>query len=345
MDLSPIKQIPIIEIAMRLGIQVRGTKAMCFMGHDKASPSLSFLKSRNTWRCFGSCGKHGDGITLVMEKEGLDFQSALEWFELNYGVVVKRQFHGQRKRSRLLKPKKTVVVVAPPQNTEFITDIELYTSFIEKCEFVTSPTGTKYLDSHGISPEAARRLNLRQLSKPEHALRWLVETWGEQRVYRSGIAWGNGGCPERLLWSSYALLFPFSDNGKIVYIQGRMFKGDRKFLNLRGVTKPIFNSDSLKGLPAGETVHICEGVPDAIALESNGLVAVGVLGATSFSADFVDHFLKFKVIVLGDGDEAGAKFAKDISKYFMVRGKPVHCMLLPKGRDVSDVLAQGGGTK
>ena len=40
-DLSPIKQIPIIEVAKRLGIQVRGTKAMCFSGHDKASPSLS----------------------------------------------------------------------------------------------------------------------------------------------------------------------------------------------------------------------------------------------------------------------------------------------------------------
>lgn len=49
LDLSPLKRIPIIDVAKRLGIPVRGTKAMCFMGHDKASPSLSFLKSKNTW--------------------------------------------------------------------------------------------------------------------------------------------------------------------------------------------------------------------------------------------------------------------------------------------------------
>ena len=124
-----------------------------------------------------------------------------------------------------------------------------------------------------------------------------------------------------------------------------MFKGDKKFLNLRGVAKPLFNADRLNGLPAGQTVHFCEGVPDAIALESKGLVAVGVLGATSFCAEWVDLFLKLKVVVLGDGDVAGAKFAKDISKFFMERGKPVQCMSLPKGKDVSDVLAQGGRTK
>src|ERR1035438_4329307 len=96
-DLSPIKQIPIVEVAKRLGIQVRGTKAMCFSGHDKASPSLSFLKSRNTWRCFGACGKHGDGITLVMEKAQVDFKSALEWFARNFAVDVTRD----RKSTRL----------------------------------------------------------------------------------------------------------------------------------------------------------------------------------------------------------------------------------------------------
>ena len=177
-DLSPIKQIPIIEVATRLGIQVRGTKAMCFMGHDKASPSLSFLKSRNTWRCFGACGKHGDGVTLVMEKEGLDFKSALEWFERNFAVDVTQQFCGQRKRTHSLRPKKTAVLVAPPQETEFIADPELYESFIAKCASVASPTGVKYLASHGISPETAKRFNIRQLSKPTGALRWLVETWG-----------------------------------------------------------------------------------------------------------------------------------------------------------------------
>jgi DNA primase len=145
-----------------------------------------------------------------------------------------------------------------------------------------------------------------------------------------------------LIWGTYAILFPFYDSGQISYIQARMFDGDIKFLNLRGIVKPLFNVNRLRGLPSGQTVHLCEGVPDAIALESQNLFAVGVLGATSFRAEWVDLFLKFKVVVLGDGDAAGAKFTKDISKFFISRGKPVQCMSLPEGKDVADVLTQSG---
>jgi len=341
-DLSPLKQIPIIEVAKRLGIQVRGTKAMCFSGHDKASPSLSFLKSRNTWRCFGACGKHGDGITLVMEKAQVDFKSALEWFARNFAVDVTRQFRGQSRRGRVVRAKKAVVFQpAIPEQQEFTTDPELYEWLIGKCASVSSPAGVTYLNEHGISLESATRFNIRELRDPARAFRKLVEKWGGTRVYRSGAAWGKDGHPDRLVWKSHALLFPFYDEGVVKYIQARMFEGEPKFLNPRGVPKPLFNVDRLQKLKPGQLIHLCEGVPDAIAVESHGLAAVGILGATSFRADWVDRFLKFKVVVLGDGDAAGAKFAKDISTFFMERGKAVQCKPLPKGKDVADVLAQG----
>jgi len=345
-DLSPLKQIPIIEVAKRLGIQVRGTKAMCFMGHDKASPSLSFLKSRNTWRCFGACGKHGDSVTLVMEKERLDFKSALEWFARNFAVDVTRHDHGQSWRSRPLRPKKAVAVqTATPEQQEFSADPELYEWLTSKCASVSSPTGVDYLDTHAISQESATRFNIRELRDPARAFSKLVEKWGAQRVYRSGITWGKKGYPELLVWSSHALLFPFYEQGAITYIQARMFEGEPKFLNPGGIAKPMFNVDRLQKLKPGQLVHLCEGVPDAIAVESHGLAAVGILGATSFRADWVDRFLQFKVVVLGDGDAAGAKFAKDISTFFIERGKAVECKPLPKGKDVADVLAQARRAK
>ncbi len=344
-DLSQIKQIPIIDVAKRLGIEVRGTKAMCFMGHDKSSPSLSFSVSYNNWRCFGACGKRGDGLNLVMEKEGLDFNAALEWFAINFSVDVMRQFRGQRKQTRSLKSQKAEVAQQVQKQSEFFSDTELYTWFIDKCAVVSNPIGVNYLVSHGISDEAASCFNLRQMSNPAYAFSMLVQQWGEDRVYRCGIAWGSDGKPKSLIWGSYALLFPFYDQGKITYIQARMFEQGPKFLNLRGITKPLFNADRLNSLTAGPTVYLCEGVPDVVSLESKGLIALGVLGATSFRAEWVDQFLKFKVVILGDGDDGGAKFARDISKYFMDRGKPVECMRLPKGKDVSDVLAQNGSVK
>lgn len=345
MNLSSIREIPVIEVATRLGIQVRGTKAMCFSGHDKNSPSLSFHKAHNTWRCFGACGKHGDTIALVMEKEGVDFKSAVEWLAQNFAIDVEPGRRGQRRQTRSCITKKSTIMAAPLPESEYIADPELYAWFISKCDLVTSAAGIKYLDSHGISSETAQRFNIRQLSKPGYALQKLVETWGEQRVCSSGIAWCKDGHADRLIWNSYALLFPFYNDGQITYIQARMIGGDKKFLNLRGIVKPLFNIDRLSGLQPGHTVHLCEGVPDAIALESQNLIGIGILGATSFRAEWVDRFLKFRVIVLGDGDQAGAKFASDISRFFMERGKPVQCMSLPKGKDVADVLAQGGSAK
>lgn len=345
-DLSALKKIPIIDVAKRLGIQVRGTKAMCFVGHDKTSPSLSFLKSRNSWRCFGACGKHGDGIRLVMEKEGLDFKSALEWFARNFGVDVTCQNRVMSRRGRGVRAKNSAVVEnAKPKQPEFAADSELYVWLIGKCDAVSSLTGVAYLDEHSISHESARRFNIRELRDPSLAFRQLVEKWGAPRVYRSGVAWGKNGHPERLVWNSHALLFPFYERGVVTYIQGRMFQGEPKFLNLRGVPKPLFNVDRLQKLKPGRFIHLCEGVPDTIALESHDVGAVGILGATSFRADWVDCFLKFNVVVLGDGDAAGAKFANDISKFFLERSKVVQCKTLPKGKDVADVLAEARRSK
>ena len=346
LDLLPIKQIPIIEVAKRLGIQVHGTKAMCFMGHDKASPSLSFLKSRNSWRCFGACGKHGDGLTLVMEKEGLDFKGALGWFARNFAVDVIGQCRSRLRQRGVQRPKKVIAPTkAIPDQQQFFPDPELYEWLVEKCGNVSGPTGVEYLEAHGISRDTATRFNIRELRDPTRAFRRMLERWGAQRVYRSGLAWGSNGCPESLIWGSYALLFPCYEQGLVTCIQARLFEGDRKFLNPRGIPKPIFNVDRLLALKTGQLVHLCEGAPDAVALESHGLAAVGILGATSFRSDWVDRFLKFKVVVLGDGDAAGAKFATDISGYFMEHRKPVKCMPLPEGQDVSDVLAQAGRSK
>lgn len=343
-DLSPLKRIPIIDVAKRLGIPVRGTKAMCFMGHDKASPSLSFLKSRNTWRCFGACAKHGDTITLVMEKEKIDFKSALEWFANNFGVDVR--LAGSYRRGTPPHQAKTSTVAAitiPQKETGFAADVELYAWLIQHCPVVASPKGIDYLAGHGISLEFANRFNVRELTDPKFVFGRLVDKWGAQRVYRSGIAWGEDANAEHLIWGTPALLFPFYQNASVIYVQARMFEGDRKYLNLRGIAKPLFNLDRLTGLPAESVVHICEGVPDTLAMEAHGLKAVGVLGATSFRPEWVSQFLKFDVEVLGHGDAAGEKFAADISNFFRTRGKSVCCKLLPEGKDAADILAIGGG--
>jgi len=135
------------------------------------------------------------------------------------------------------------------------------------------------------------------------------------------------------------LLFPFITDGRVVYVQARLFGGFAKFIGPRGIAKPPFNTECLRCLKTGTDVHICEGIPDAIALEGFGRPAVGILGARSFRDEWVDRFLNFNVILTRDGDAAGAAFVRRVSRAFRARGKPVRTLTVPNGTDVAGVIA------
>lgn len=62
-------------------------KANCIWHQDKESPSLSFFKNSNTYKCFG-CGKYGDLIVLVQELENVGFQEACKIIGDNIGYEI-----------------------------------------------------------------------------------------------------------------------------------------------------------------------------------------------------------------------------------------------------------------
>lgn len=323
---------------------MRGKKATCFSGHDKLTPSLSFETSKNIWKCFG-CGQGGDVISLVMAALGCDFKVALEWFAREFSVDVSKYGAKNHRISKGTVKKRPLSVQKQLSGNsckkrEFSADPEVYEWLISNCQSVTAVLGQEYLKNHGIPPEVADRFSIRELRYPSRAFSRMVERWGAERVYRCGLAWGEGGVPERLIWTSYSILFPFKQNDKVYYIQGRLFKGNAKYLSLRGGHPPLYNIERLDSVPLGSTIHICEGIPDAIALESLGLPAVAVLGASSFRAEWVDLFMRYDIVLLPDGDSGGETFFKTISKYFAERGKAIRKINVPIGKDVSDIIAK-----
>ncbi len=114
-----------------------------------------------------------------------------------------------------------------------------------------------------------------------------------------------------------------------------------KFFGPSGIPKPMFNRHRLRNLQPGSLLHICEGVPDAIAMEGAGLAAVAVLGATSFRSEWVEDLLPFDLVGVPDGDAAGEKFMNCLAKEFRARSKSIGFAVPPKGMDASDVIARG----
>ncbi len=80
-DLQPLRNLPIEEVAERVGLEVIRHKALCPF-HDDHHASLSFNTRRNTYRCF-VCDAHGGTIDLVMQTLHKDFRQACAWLSNN----------------------------------------------------------------------------------------------------------------------------------------------------------------------------------------------------------------------------------------------------------------------
>ena len=76
-ELQKLRDLPIVGVAERLGLQVSRKRAVCPFHADK-HPSLSFNIPKNTFRCF-VCGANGGTIDLVMRYLRLDFKAACAW--------------------------------------------------------------------------------------------------------------------------------------------------------------------------------------------------------------------------------------------------------------------------
>lgn len=76
-EIQRLRDLPIESVAERLGLTVNYHKALCPFHADR-HPSLSFYRSRNTYRCF-VCGAHGGVIDLAMQLLNKNFPDACRW--------------------------------------------------------------------------------------------------------------------------------------------------------------------------------------------------------------------------------------------------------------------------
>lgn len=79
-ELQKLRDLPIEEVAERLGLQVVRHKCLCPF-HDDHHASLSFNLRRNTFRCW-SCGASGDTIALTERVLNIGFKEAIESLSL-----------------------------------------------------------------------------------------------------------------------------------------------------------------------------------------------------------------------------------------------------------------------
>ncbi|MFA7602200.1 MAG: CHC2 zinc finger domain-containing protein [Novosphingobium sp.] len=309
-DLDALKAIPIATVAAGLKIRLltNGRGRCPLPGHEDHNPSFALRFTTNSFRCF-ACGRHGSVIDLVMEIERLDFTGACRWLRERFGDgVADGRSNPRRMSSRHLSRSSSRRFTAA--DTELAADPEVFGWLLAQSPLQVS--GRSYLALRGISDGTISRFRVGQIGDRASHLREAYALFGGERLKRCGIV-AEGRFGPRLVFPSGYLLFPFLEGSAVLYLQARRADNgvEHRWFCPAKLPPPAYNLDALAS--ASRSILICEGVTDVLSAGEMGKDALGLLGANSHIDPAVVAKLKrLNVIVIGDADAPGQKFARTL---------------------------------
>lgn len=162
---------------------------------------------------------------------------------------------------------------------------------------------------------------------------------GRQRELRVAAVYDYRDAAERLLF-------------QVVRFEPKTFRQRRPddaggwVWSVRGVGLVPYRLPELLAAPPAEPVFVPEGEKDVDALRGLGLVATcNPMGAGKWREEFGRYLEGRDVVVLPDADEAGRPHGADVAAKLAGRAAQVRVLEMPPPhKDVSDWLAEGGGT-
>jgi len=334
-DIDRLNNLPIKEVADKLGLRLRNNICLCFL-HEEKTPSFHIYSKKNIWKCFG-CGDGGSVIKLVEKYYGYEFIEACKWLSNEFGIV----------SYTIKQPLQKKEIVKIKTETDYKADPEIYNWFFDN--LMVTENVKKFIKKRKYPDSIIVQYNLKGLDDCKSFFEKCKIQWGIKRLLKCGLAKENvdnktGELMYKFTWWTNTLFFPFYDNkGNIIYIQGRTLNIEQektcKYVNLSNVETIPFNLPALKSLKRNNTLVITEGVTDCISCCLMGKTAIGIIGASGFKKEYVKLMKDFEINVIPDKDknQAGDKFADKIRGEFANIGKTVDLIRLPEDcKDISE---------
>ena len=277
----------------------RWLKWRCPFHADGKTPSLGVVGNR--WKCFG-CGRSGDAIDWLREREGLSFQGACE-----------------RLGALDLPPASEITM--SPQPSSFPMPLtewqEWARQVVSACQSVLwSEAGTKardWLNRRGLVDETVRHWKLGFNPR-------------DQKLFG--------------LWVPRGIVIPCLVAGRIWYIKVRRATGQPKYTQVSGGQMGLFGADTLVGQDMA-VITEGEFDAMLLHQEAGDLVGVATLGSASAKLPdaWVPYLLGVqRLLVAYDTDAAGIEGA---AMWEAVTSR-VQRLLPLAGKDVTDFHLAGG---
>ena len=333
-----INELPILNVAEKLGLSVNSKRTtLCFMHNDR-SPSLHFNVRKNTFYCYG-CSRGGNVISLVMNRLGLSFVDAAQWLIQAYGIDVPNG----RKDYRKLK-----ISVALPKaqkvKSEYVPDVELLSWIMDVAKL--SDIAKDFLfHVRRYKEDVVEQKGIKSITDANKFYKVVVDRFGLDRCKKAGIVkWNFKEYIYETVFECPCLLFPFYDERGIIYtIQGRSLREypTNRFSFPNHSDSFIFNLQDVLNADTETPIFIAEGGTDCLALLSEGKKAIAISGAGAFKEEYIKYLKDKNLFMFADNDDSGKSLFAKIDKALRAYGNYLHQMTLgPKYKDYSEYYAE-----
>ncbi len=304
--------------------------------HNEKTPSFAVYPDTSSFYCFG-CGKGGDVISFVMERDNLEYIEAVRALAERAGMTVPEagEDTGFRLRKRLLDANRAAARF-------FFTSLN-------------SDGGREaraYLRRRGLSDSTIKRFGIGWAPSGWDGLRAALNSagFGDDELISAGLcskSQKNSGIYD---FFRERVMFPVIDvRGNVVAFSGRTIGSDpRKYLNTRDT--PVFKkSRTLFALniaknTSSRRIIVAEGQMDVISIHSAGLDnAVAALGTalTDEHARMIAQYAD-EVVLAYDGDEAGQKATLRAMDVFRPTGLMVKVLKIEGAKDPDEYIGKYG---
>ncbi|MEL6966928.1 MAG: DNA primase [Pseudomonadota bacterium] len=322
----------------------RGDFWACCPFHGEKSPSFHCENSKGRYYCFG-CGASGDHFRFLTELEGLTFPEAVERLADEAGIPMPAVDPRAEEKAKERATLHDVMELA----ARFFQD-QLQTSI--------GAAARAYLRERGLSPSVQQTFGLGYAPSSRSALKEFLAGKGVQKEQIEACGLVVHGPDIAVSYDRFRdrIMFPILDpRERVIAFGGRALSPDvpAKYLNspetdLFSKSHVLYNyAKARRATAKGESLIVCEGYMDVIALSAAGVEnAVAPLGTALTESQLG---LAWRVgpepILCFDGDQAGLRAANrsiDTALPGLKPGQSLRFALLPEGEDPDDLIKRAG---
>jgi DNA primase len=326
-------------------------KALSPFTNEKTA-SFYVVPSKGIFKDFSS-GKGGDGISFVMEHEGMSYLEALRYLAKKYGVEIKEETGGQEQLLQQSDRDSLYIVMNYAK--------EYYKELLFQSEEGRS-IGLSYFRERGFNDRTIEKFELGySINEWDHLHKKAISNgYREEMLEKAGLVIRKESSPNNVrLYDRFRgrVIFPVHNlAGKVVAFGARILtkeKDQPKYIN-SPETEIYHKSQVLYGLFQAKNAirredfcYLVEGYTDVISMHQSDIDNVVASSGTALTEEQIKHIRRFteNVTVLFDGDAAGIKAALRGIDLILKGGLNVRVVLLPDGEDPDSMSRRMGSSE